>query len=474
MERVYRGLKATYPDVRPFLMPRSGTAGMQRYSTFPWTGDIRRSWGGLKAQIPALISSGMSGVAYMGSDVGGFAADGTDSNLYLRWIEFSVFSPMMRTHSTLEPEPYNSCYSGILPSIQRYITLRYSYLPYLYTLAYENATHGTPLARPVNFYDATSWQTNCLDAYLWGKDLFVAPVVEDATSRSITFPAGTWIDMNDQKTEYSGLTTVSYDAPLETLPYFARKGAFIPRFSQTSFANTRDIDHSQLTVAYFMDDSNPMVTGRIFDDDKTSTTLSDNIWMINLSGYRGGNTDIIGYTTEGNGYEGMPAQKTLTFEIPNYRQKVKNVALHSSDGDCDLSVCASKAAFEACTTGYYMDSDNVLHVRIVVDLTAVDIRIENVAGGVSATELPEKQASLSYSATSNMLTYSLPVDCATVVMRIIYAKGEQMAMLDNVATHSGVSQIACPSLPGGVYIVHLIVETVDGRTISKTGKIVVC
>ena len=99
IERVYRGLKEDFPNVRPFLMPRAGTSGMQRYSVFPWTGDIKRSWAGLQAQVPALVSAGMSGIGYMGSDVGGFSVENnyTDPSLYLRWIEMAVFSPMMRT-----------------------------------------------------------------------------------------------------------------------------------------------------------------------------------------------------------------------------------------------------------------------------------------------------------------------------------------------------------------------------------------
>ena len=72
---IYEGMRKDFPDIRPMLLMRGGTAGLQRYSVFPWTTDVSRSWGGLQPQVNLMLNSGLSGLGYMGSDIGGFAVD---------------------------------------------------------------------------------------------------------------------------------------------------------------------------------------------------------------------------------------------------------------------------------------------------------------------------------------------------------------------------------------------------------------
>lgn len=378
--RVYRGYKEDFPDVRPFLMPRAGTAGMQRYSTFPWSGDIKRSYKGLEAQIPALLSSGMSGVAYMGNDVGGFAADGvgTDSWLYLRWIEMATFSPMMRTHSTYLPEPYLPEYADVFDAVSKHLHLRYSFLPYTYTLAWENATKGTPLARPLNFHDvagATPSPSGCRDQYLWGRDIMVAPVVTCNTfKRSITFPQGTWVDLNDLTKVYAGGSTVEYDVPLEKLPYFGRVGAFIPQFSQTAYTTSSEIDNTRLTVTYLAPSAsastyaaaNSAAVNRsvMFDDDHTSTSTLDNGQYM-ITTFEGEDTPdghIIRVSHEG-AYPGMPATRTYTFVVPGYNKTLKSAGTDNTE----FNRAASREAFDAAAdNAFYLDSDNTLYLKKVM------------------------------------------------------------------------------------------------------------
>ena len=277
IERVWRGYNEEFPDQRPFLMPRAGTAGMQRYSTFPWTGDIYRSYEGLAAQVPALLSSGMSGVAWIGSDVGGFAhnTDGYhNDDLYLRWVEMATFSPMMRTHcaGALEAEPFR--YSAVVEDVARFINMRYSYLPYTYTLAWENATKGYPLARPLGFHYRQDGLESVGDQYLWGRDILVAPVLAAATSREVVLPGEgeRWADANNPRDIHSGNRTISYDAPREVLPHFVRMGAIIPRYSATVYESTQTIDRSRITLDIYADKSTPSADGRMFEDDFHSTT----------------------------------------------------------------------------------------------------------------------------------------------------------------------------------------------------------
>ncbi|MDA8356413.1 MAG: glycosyl hydrolase [Actinomycetota bacterium] len=181
---------------RPFLLSRSGWAGMQRWA-WNWTGDIESSWDGLHQQIATAIGLGLSGVPFTGSDIGGFSGI-PDSELYLRWLELSVFMPFCRTHSVMgspnrEPwrfqEPYRS-------AIDRLIRFRYRLLPYLYTLARAANLHGHPFVRPLCWPDengGSSLARPVDDAFFLGNALLVAPVTSPgASSRSVEVPTGRW------------------------------------------------------------------------------------------------------------------------------------------------------------------------------------------------------------------------------------------------------------------------------------------
>jgi len=140
-----------FPEERLFNLSRSGWAGMQRNSVFPWSGDVNRSWSGFQAQVPIMLGMSMGGVGYMHSDAGGFCVGPVDAELYTRWLQMASLCPILRPHGEgVPPEPYwyPEPYKSI---VRRYTHLRYELLPYLYSLAWENNQTGTPLARPMNF-----------------------------------------------------------------------------------------------------------------------------------------------------------------------------------------------------------------------------------------------------------------------------------------------------------------------------------
>ena len=194
-EIIFNLFQDKYPDTRLMTMMRGGTAGLQRYNVFPWSTDVSRSWGGLKPQVNIMLNSGMSGLGYMSHDVGGFAVDSAnpvDPELYVRWLQLGTFSPVLRTHSTVDAEPYH--YPQQEKILKSLIDERYKWLPYNYTLAYENAAKGWPLVRPLNFHGGNVTQDNA-DEYLWGHDLLVAPVLEQgADKRVVVMPEGSWVD----------------------------------------------------------------------------------------------------------------------------------------------------------------------------------------------------------------------------------------------------------------------------------------
>ncbi|MGE5518998.1 MAG: TIM-barrel domain-containing protein, partial [Candidatus Dadabacteria bacterium] len=97
---LYKHFALDYPDKRLFSLNRSGFAGSQHYNIFPWTGDVSRSWSGFRAQLPILLGMSMSGVPYVHSDAGGFGGGEDDNELYVRWLQFAVFTPIFRPHGT--------------------------------------------------------------------------------------------------------------------------------------------------------------------------------------------------------------------------------------------------------------------------------------------------------------------------------------------------------------------------------------
>ncbi len=249
---IYDLYKEDFPDTRLMTMMRGGTTGLQQYSVFPWSTDVSRTWGGLKPQINIMLNSGLSGMGYMSHDVGGFAITDKpyDPELYVRWLQLGTFSPVLRTHSQQEAEPYKypAQQDIILPLIRE----RYRWLPYNYTLAWENASKGMPLVRPLNFYTPGSKKYDDIeDEYLWGRDVLVAPVLEQgAKERRVIFPEGLWADYRDPSKLYKGGDTITYAAPLDVLPLFVRAGSFIP-MADYDMENTGDYRTDRYTINYY-------------------------------------------------------------------------------------------------------------------------------------------------------------------------------------------------------------------------------
>ena len=316
---IYDMFKQDYPDRRPMVMMRAGTAGLQRYSVFPWSTDVSRSWGGLQPQVTIMLNSGLSGLGYMSHDVGGFAVDQRnprDGELYIRWLQLGLFSPMLRTHSTYQAEPYHYKEYGDLTL--RLIKQRYTWLPYNYTLAYDNAWNGLPLVRPLGMYeddmDITRYD-HITDQYLWGRDVMVAPVLQQgAVSREITFPDGTWVDINHPDRRYESHTTVNYSAPVEVLPLFARAGAFIPQ-ANYEMQNVGDYNPDKLDIVYYPSDHPSTFT--MFDDDlhSTGTLARDKHRLIHFTATPQGRHTTITIQGRGN-IEGDAPFKDYRLVIP--------------------------------------------------------------------------------------------------------------------------------------------------------------
>src|SRR5262245_4360556 len=215
------------PEQRVFLLCRSGAAGMQRFGSTCWSGDINNDFLTLEAQLPLGLSTGLSGVPYWGTDVGGFFHPVAETGeLYARWFQLGAFSPIFRSHGWVWREHVPWAHGAAVEEICRgYAELRYRLLPYTYTLAWQAHTQGLPLMRPLvlNYPDDPRvWQLG--HEFLWGDDLLVAPVTrEGATAWPVYLPRGVWYDFWTGA-RHEGPGGVTLEAPLDRLPLLVRGG----------------------------------------------------------------------------------------------------------------------------------------------------------------------------------------------------------------------------------------------------------
>lgn len=226
----YLEAKATYEALKdvtdePFILSRSGYAGIQKYAAM-WTGDSTSSWDDLRLQISMVSSMGISGIPFAGCDLGGFMGR-TDPELLARYYQMAAFFPIFRNHKAkdgsdqeifLLPERYRDM-------AEEAVRLRYRFLPYLYSLAYEAHTEGHPVVRPL-FYefqdDTTAYAVN--DEYLVGPSLLYAPVVEKGEEgREVYLPRGKWFSLSGG-VECTGPAWIKADGPT----VFVRKGSVVP------------------------------------------------------------------------------------------------------------------------------------------------------------------------------------------------------------------------------------------------------
>jgi alpha-glucosidase (family GH31 glycosyl hydrolase) len=267
---VFEGYEAQYPEVRPFNLMRAGYSGSQRFGMIPWSGDVSRSWGGLKPQPEISLQMGLQGLAYMHSDLGGFAWPNEDDELYVRWMQYGVFQPIYRPHAQDDVPSEPVFRSERAKNLSRTaIELRYRLLPYIYTMAFQNAQTGLPLMRPLFFEEPDNHEMYLVsESYLFGDDMLVAPVLRQGVrERPVHFPAtADWYDFYTGK-RYEGGTYQQVRTHAERIPTFVRGGAIIPMADLVQSTMQYDVQH--LSLHYFYDENaaaEPYHT-RIYHDD---------------------------------------------------------------------------------------------------------------------------------------------------------------------------------------------------------------
>ncbi|WP_111978450.1 glycoside hydrolase family 31 protein [Algibacillus agarilyticus] len=341
---LYEEQQKLQPEQRPFMLMRSGFNGSQRYGMMPWTGDVSRSWGGLKPQPELTMSMGLLGLAYTHSDLGGFAGgDKFDKEMYIRWLQYGVFQPIYRPHAqeNIAPEPifHDSQTQAI---IRDFIKLRYRLLPYNYTLAYQNTLTGMPLMRPLFFSDENNPSLIAIkDSFMWGDAFLVSPVTEPGIeSQAMYLPKGIWFDFWDD-TEYVGGGVKNIPTTLQTLPVLVKAGSFIPMVND--LANTKAYNNSQLTMHYYADESVLNANYALYDDDgKNAKALAEARYeVMGFTAVQNANHLILNIQHNGGRYIGQHKQRDISFDVHNIKS-VKSIFI----GEQEIELFYQKDAFD--------------------------------------------------------------------------------------------------------------------------------
>lgn len=297
---VYDNQRAVSSDKRVFILTRSGFAGQQRYGANVWSGDVFTSWENFRNQIPAGLNFSMCGIPHWNSDIGGFFAgdynkswnDGSASRnplfqeLYVRWMQFGAFNPMMRSHGTdLSREIYHFGAKGepIYDAIERTIRLRYAMLPYIYSTAWEVTNKQSSFMRPLIMdfaEDKNVWDIK--HQFMFGKSILVAPVVEaqytpekigDASmndgwirsdgkgsekSATIDFTAkknanlylpaaSTWYDFWTNE-RLDGGQEITKETSIDLIPLYIKAGTILPIGPEVQYATEKPWDNLEIRI----------------------------------------------------------------------------------------------------------------------------------------------------------------------------------------------------------------------------------
>jgi len=237
------GLLRLRPEQRPFVISRSGYAGVQRHALL-WTGDNSSTWEHLNLSMLQLQNLGLSGVSWAGADIGGFYGD-ANGELLARWTEFGIFQAFCRNHSEKQTRPqepwvFGDPYEAVCRAM---LKLRQRLLPYLYTLFEECNRTGAPILRPLFWAypeDATTYTID--DEVLCGDALLVAPILRPGTEyHHVYIPAGTWFHFWTGE-RVDGPAHILAHAPLGQPSFYVRANTAVPLWPAMNYVGQEEAD----------------------------------------------------------------------------------------------------------------------------------------------------------------------------------------------------------------------------------------
>lgn len=305
----WEGPQQYRPNERPFALHRNGYAGMQRYGAFLWSGDVYSTWKTLETHVPIAVNTGLSGIPFWGTDIGGFVPTPEyTGELHVRWLQFGTFCPSFRAHGRTwhlrlpwgwntgglgheelrgytggagHPDPSELRNAAVEPIVKKYLELRYRLLPYTYTIAKETTETGVPMIRALWLhYPDDPAAVSRGDQFLWGRDLLVSPVVEKgATSRRLYLPRGAWFDFWTEA-RLEGGREIDRVVDLETMPLHVRAGTVLPLGPVKQFVD-QTVDAPLTLLIYPGADGSSSIyedDGRSFDYQKGDAMRIEMAW----------------------------------------------------------------------------------------------------------------------------------------------------------------------------------------------------
>lgn len=258
---VYDHQRAVTSDKRVLILTRSAFAGQQRYGAQSWSGDVVAAWDVLHNQISAALNFSLSGIPYWNSDIGGFyttnhfpggVEDPDYQELYIRWMQFSVFTGMMRSHGTNTPREifqFGNRGNWAFDAQEKMINLRYRLLPYIYSASWNVTSNGGSLMRALFSDFPTDKKVLDLgDEYMFGKSILVAPVTSTSRIRSLYLPEGIrWIDFWTGEMQDGG-REITRNAPIDIIPLYVKAGSIIPVGPSVQYATEKPWDNLQIRI----------------------------------------------------------------------------------------------------------------------------------------------------------------------------------------------------------------------------------
>lgn len=341
----YDAIRESFDNTRPFIVSRSGHAGIQRYAQ-TWCGDNLTHWDTLKYNIPTILGMGLSGVANQGADIGGFYGPAPEEELFVRWVQNGIFQPRFSIHSVNTDnsvtEPW--MYSGSKDLIRRAMELRYSLIPYYYALERRAHDTGLPILEPL-FMEFQN-DAKCYGEgfnFMVGPSLLVANVIDKGeTFKEIYFPEGAdFYDLKDA-TCYKGGTTVRYPVTMESIPMFLRSGGIVA-FTDDKLTNLATQQETSLRLVMAPDVSSSFT---LYEDDGRSLDFAKGVYLKTRIDVTAGTVTRLKFTHEGT-YES--SLKHVKLELIHKEKCPFHVFI---DGK-EVPHILNRRHFESAQTGWY-------------------------------------------------------------------------------------------------------------------------
>ncbi len=323
------GLLKHRPDERPFVITRSGYAGVQRHA-MQWTGDNSSWWEHLWMSMPQLQNMGLSGVAWAGVDIGGFGGD-CDGELLARFTEFGVFQPFCRNHSAKdtrhqEPWAFGEPYESVCREM---IKLRYRLLPYLYTLFEECHRTGAPILRPLLFEypaDEATYATD--DEFLLGNSLLIAPITRPGIEhRHVYLPEGTWLHYWSGE-RFEGPAHILAHAPLGEPAIYVRSNHAIPLGPEVNHTGERPAD----PITFLLYPSEGAGESELYEDAGEGFGYEEGEYARrNISCERSGDGVTVGIGAREGDF--VPDRRSVLVELRGLDFQPQGVSVNGADAD---------------------------------------------------------------------------------------------------------------------------------------------